>query len=358
MKAIINNGTISIYKDEELVIADKIPTGCYDVCFSKEKGAFLSKTSNSMEVGKIYGSFGKKVDKALSAFNQSNRNIGVILSGYKGMGKTLFVKMLAKKSMEIGLPILIVNENFSGIIPFLNSIEQECVVIFDEFEKNFKDINDTERDNYESDQTAFLPLFDGLSDSKKFFLITCNDAFNLNPFLINRPGRFHYHFKLHNPERAEIKEYLLDNLNDKNEEIINKIISVANTSNMTYDCLRAICYELNRGYGLEETLEDLNIVINIKQSFEIKLQLNGSSYIRHNQLVLSDMIKTNLFISNSFDKNEDNPSEILISFNANDVIYENGKRIVKGKNIVLLSDIKCNSISDLVLVEDRDNNNY
>ena len=30
-------------------------------------------------------------------------------------------------------------------------------------------------------------------------------------------------------------------------------------TDLTYDCLRAIAFELNRGYGLQETLDDLNI---------------------------------------------------------------------------------------------------
>ena len=39
-----------------------------------------------------------------------------------------------------------------------------------------------------------LSLFDGLDNGKKLFVITCNEVERLNAYLLNRPGRFHYHF--------------------------------------------------------------------------------------------------------------------------------------------------------------------
>lgn len=278
MRVIINGGSVTIHGDEELVVTEKIPVGCYDVCFNKMKGPFLRKRENLKVTEKIYGDHSAKADKAFKAFHATERSLGVILSGKKGIGKTLFVNVLAEKALAEGLPVLIVSGDQPGLPQFLSSITQESVVIFDEFEKNFKDENDNEDDNYDSAQTGLLSMFDGLDGSRKLFLITCNNIGNLNPFILNRPGRFHYHFKLQNPTAAEVRAYAVDHIKPEYTEAIDRVVNLSYVTELTYDWLRAICFELNCGYDLEEVVEDLNIEASSCMTYNFEVMFNGTKY--------------------------------------------------------------------------------
>ena len=68
-------------------------------------------------------------------FIAGGKNLGVIFNGIKGTGKTLSAKLLCN---AIGLPVVIVQNDFKGLLPFLQSLNFECVVFIDEAEKTFK----------------------------------------------------------------------------------------------------------------------------------------------------------------------------------------------------------------------------
>lgn len=254
MNIVQSGSRLQVY-GEDVQTFKEIPVGSYDVCFNKMTGFYLS-TRNNLEANedKIYGNHLEKVHKVLTSFSLSQRNFGVILSGQKGIGKSLFARILAEEGIKAGLPVITVTIAIPGIADFLASIEQEVIVIFDEFEKIFSD-----DDDYKP-QTELLSLFDGIDGGKKLFVITCNEVDKLSDFLINRPGRFHYHFTIKNPTPDEVKEYMIDKLNPQYYDVIDKVISLAQAINITYDYLRAIAFEINQGYSIEETLNDLNIV--------------------------------------------------------------------------------------------------
>ena len=188
MNVVHSGNTYQIYGDS-LKTYTKLPVGTYDVCFSKFTG-FSLQGRNDLTVNeeKVYGPSERKVQKTLNSFAKADRNFGVILSGRKGIGKSLFARLLAIQAKARNIPMLIVSDYIPGIANFLSSIEQEVVVLFDEFEKTFR-ISDG--DNC---QDELLSMFDGLDGGKKLFVITCNEVRQLSSYLLNRPGRFHYHF--------------------------------------------------------------------------------------------------------------------------------------------------------------------
>lgn len=258
MKVVQIDDTFRIYGDN-LKTFDRLPAQTYSVRFSKNSGWFL-ETHADIEIKetKIYGVHMEKVNKVLNAFNEFNKNLGVILSGNKGIGKSLFAKELSIQAMSYGYPVIIVDTYIQGIADYLESIKQEVIVLFDEFDKTFGGIK--AQDGMADPQTELLTLFDGLSTGKKCFVITCNNMRNLNDFLINRPGRFHYHFRFEYPTAEEITEYLHDKLNEKYYDQITSVTSFANKVSLNYDCLRAIAYELNHGIEFKEAIKDLNII--------------------------------------------------------------------------------------------------
>lgn len=257
---IIKSGSqVQIYNGEDIETFTKLPAKTYMVGFHPMRGFYLSIVPN-MEVKekKIYGNTIAKITKTFVSYEASNRNFGIILSGVKGAGKTLFVQKLSELCLSHDLPIIIVDSYYNGLADFIESIEQEVVVVFDEFDKNFSKITD-EGNRSSAPQEELLTLFDGINTGKKLFVITCNETCSINNYLLNRPGRFHYHFELNGLQSEEIKEYLEDNLKAEYKHLIPEIIGMLFPIIITYDILRAIVFELNQGYGLEETLQDLNI---------------------------------------------------------------------------------------------------
>lgn len=324
MKTIINGNVIRILGENEVIVKDSIPIGCYDVCFNKMSGPFLKQREQDLTVKeKIYGNHKVKAEKAFNTFERSKRNLGILLSGKKGIGKTIFVNMMAEMALDKNFPVLICSTPFQGLTDFLQTITQEVVVIFDEFEKNFKDSNEDEDDNYSSDQTGLLSLFDGLAQSKKLFLVTCNNEFNINPYFINRPGRFHYHFKLKNPLPNEIRNYLMDNLDDKYRDnvVIDRIINMSYISELTYDWLRAIAMELNCGSSLEEAIEDLNITLNSDMRYVLSFLINGELYSSVEHIPIGDNRQFATLVYP--EANSGTGERYKIFFNGSNIVFKN-----------------------------------
>ena len=258
MKAISHGNIYDIY-DDSLKMYDKLPALSYIVRYSPNKGFYLEKYME-MEVSesKIYGVHTEKVCKMLHSFEKMNRSLGVILSGDKGIGKSLFAKLLAIEAMKKGIPLIVVNTYIPGIASYIETIEQEVMVLFDEFDKTFGEVSAKEGEA--SPQSHLLSLFDGLSGGKKLFVITCNRLGSLNDCLLNRPGRFHYHFRFEYPSSDEIREYLKDKLEPSQYGEIEDVIAFASKVDVNYDCLRAIAFELKNGYKFSEAIKDLNII--------------------------------------------------------------------------------------------------
>jgi hypothetical protein len=89
---------------------------------------------------------------------------------------------------------------------------------------------------------------------------------------LNRPGRFHYHFIIGNPDPDEVREYMMDKLNSQYHDTIDKIVSFSQCVETTYDVLRALVFELNQGYSLSESLLDLNIGKEGNPKFNIRIE--------------------------------------------------------------------------------------
>ena len=256
----INEDTYKVFGNS-LVVDNRLPPAVYRIDFDKMTGYSLKVHSPLVVTEKLYGSHEKKTDKIIRSFDMFDRSMGVIFSGKKGTGKSIAARLLCEKMVKKGYPIILVEDSYPGLVTFIDSIKQACVFLFDEFEKNFP----VKRDDNEGDvvnggyQDDFLSLFDGTSQSKRLFLITCNDIHDLSEFIVNRPGRFHYHIRWECPGEEEIRVYLKDKLAPEYYDQINTVINFSMRTDLSYDCLRAIAFELNLGEEFSEIIDDLNI---------------------------------------------------------------------------------------------------
>lgn len=255
---VVNVGREYTVHDDSLKTYDQLPAQVYCLRFSKFKGFYFESRSDfDIKEPKIYGVHDAKVEKTFNGFASSNKNFGVILSGAKGIGKSLFAKMLCKKAVESGLPVIMIDEAYRGIPSVIEDIEQECVILFDEFDKIFPKSMKDEDGNI---QDLLLSMFDGMSNGKKLFVITCNELHKLSDYLVNRPGRFHYHFRFGYPSLDEVEIYMRDKLDPEYHDEIEKVKSFAAKVDLNYDCLCAIAFELNTGISFSEAIKDLNIL--------------------------------------------------------------------------------------------------
>lgn len=231
-----------------------LPKGIYEVKLSMT-GFYLSKIAESFTFDyKLYGLNQKFIDYVLKTYENTIGNLGVLLDGIKGTGKTVTAKELCNR---LQLPVILVqsmgNDTNSKLIKYLStSIDFDCIFFFDEYEKEFKNSSDV------------LSFMDGTYNSiyRKVFLLTTNEL-NVDPNLLGRPSRIRYKKSFNNLSEEVTREILNDILKDKTA--IEKVIELTHSMNIiTIDLIKAIATEINI-HGVE-SLPDIKETFNIEFS--------------------------------------------------------------------------------------------
>jgi len=252
MKFLKSENMWSLTPDARLDVRDALPTGNYTICQNPmTKDYYLEESEPFAVPARLFGKTRKYGERILDAFTRrdGDSQIGVLLSGTKGSGKTLLAKHIA---CESGLPVIIVNMPFADdrFMRTIQGITQPAVVIFDEFEKLY----DREA------QEAILTLFDGVYTARnKIMIITCNDKFAVQGFFHNRPGRIRYSISFEGLDADFIEEFCNEKLDD--QSYLDKIIALAATCDeFNFDMLQSLVRELNQyGGDLEDAVEILNV---------------------------------------------------------------------------------------------------
>ena len=245
---IFNQGSATtVYHPEGL------PKGIYEVKVSMT-GFYLSKIAESFTFDyKLYGLNQKFIDYVLKTYDNTTGNLGVLLDGIKGTGKTVTAKELCN---HLQLPVILVQsmgDSNDKLIKYLSTtINFDCIFFFDEYEKEFKDSSDV------------LSFMDGTYNSvyRKIFLLTTNEL-NVDSNLLGRPSRIRYKKSFSNLSEEVTREILNDILEDKTA--IEKVIELTHSMNIiTIDLIKAIATEINI-HGVE-ALPDIKETFNIEFS--------------------------------------------------------------------------------------------
>lgn len=335
MKAIKIGNRVEIYNDTVRTF-DALPPKTYMVRFAKMSGFYLEEYADiAVNEEKVYGRQMEKARKVIAAYQRFDRNLGVILSGDKGIGKSLFARLLAVHAMEEGIPVLVVDKYIPGIATYLAGVNQRVMLLFDEFDKTFGGIKPPE--GAQEPQTEMLSLFDGISQGKKLFVITCNEIRHLNDCIVNRPGRFHYHFRFDYPSEGEIRSYLMDKLEQKYYDEINTIVEFSRKVDLNYDCLRAIALEVNSGERFGTAIQDLNILNLVQDKYDLEVHFKNGKVIGAQGIEVNffSQDQKNVYIS------EDNYHEIInVHFYTQDCEYDMQNRyaVIPAKKFMLTYD--------------------
>ena len=198
-------------------------------------------------------------NRVFKTFNNIPSNLGVLLTGLKGTGKSIQLKHIAMNSNK---PVIIVDRGFSGssILDFLQKMPNPCVLLFDEFEKVYRE---------DEAQESILPLLDGLSTGHHMFIFTVNGE--VNEYLLNRPSRIRYvkeYKTLSMKAIEEIVDDLLDN-KSKRDEVVG-FFSVFEETSM--DTIITFINECNMYPN--DSIEYIASIFNIQNPLDIELNFS------------------------------------------------------------------------------------
>jgi len=250
---------------------------------------FLERIADEFFFGfKLYGVDEVFVDHVLNTYNKqsSKHNIGVLLNGAKGTGKTVTAKLLCNK---LGLPVIIIDRPLNGLANFLASIHHDCVYLFDEFEKNFRLID---KDGEEQAGENLLSIMDGVYNGENchIFIMTTNEL-RVNSNLLSRPSRIRYLKTFEDViDRRVLEEFIDDNL--KYPEYKQEIIDFFETLTIgTIDILQSIVDEVNlHNCGIDEFKKFFNVK-EAKYIYQCKFWAEDKDTPKTKKITLEEFVK-------------------------------------------------------------------
>lgn len=264
---------------------EALPPGNY-LLKQDMQGFYLEEAADFTFPKKLYGDDHIIAERWLSSWNNINpKNMGILLAGIKGSGKTITAEYFCTISK---MPVIIMTAGYGGteLISFLtNPVLGEFVLFIDEFEKLYPK---TEH------QETLISLMDSVYDTRIVFLMTVNEK-KINKYLQNRLNRIKYFKEYGNLSDKTVKEIAEDILHNKDH--IGSLLQVTKRLNLsTYDIVMNLISEMN--FFKEDAIK-CAFHLNLLPEEEIKYKL---FLINHegNKILGREMFKINEFLGSEF----------------------------------------------------------
>lgn len=212
----------------------KLERGLYEILVDDEDNPILMPIADGIKLPDIvYGLETDFISRALGSWKELPGNMGVLLTGLSGTGKTVTGKKIA---IDSGLPVIFIRALYSWMPSFISQLPDEVCIFIDEVEKVVK--------WKQGEGTYLLTLMDGLlNGKKKLFIFTCNEM-AVSEHLLNRPGRVRYVKRFESLERSILRKVIEHELKDKAkvEEVFEWCLKV---ENLSIDITRSVISEVN-----------------------------------------------------------------------------------------------------------------
>lgn len=239
-----------------------LPTGTWWLEKSADRYAFPYK---------IYGVNDSIIDRVRRAWSGLPSNLGVLLNGLKGTGKTITAQQIVNWALDERLIVLNVQHPVP-LAAILERVEQDMLVLFDEFEKTHNE------QQIPGIQQGLLSAIDGLSksDFKRLFLFTTNEV-RVNENLIDRPSRIRYRWEFTRVNHELIEMLLDDMLNPELKALRPDIIKYLNSREvLTIDVVKAVITECNIfKQSPDEFSRFMNLTEKTPASFKLEIVEEG-----------------------------------------------------------------------------------
>ena len=263
----------AIYKLSDISTrVSTLPVGVYNVD-ENMYDIFLNKLSDTFEFPyKVYGIESSLVDRVCKTWETSDKNLGILLNGLKGTGKTITAKLICN---ALKLPVLIIGRRYEhSIVDFLSGIEQDIIVLIDEYEKLYGEDNE------------LLTIMDGVFNtvSRKLYILTTNRTY-VNENLLQRPSRIRY-FKTFGSLSPAIIEEIIDDMLIYTEFRSSLIETISNLEVITIDVVKALIEEVNIHGEAPSKFIDIFNVKKLSGKYNVYEQIlsNDGAVIREIQL--------------------------------------------------------------------------
>lgn len=300
---------------------DTLPVGVYEFHVHPMRGPYLTKIQEKFEFSyKVYGIESSFINHVKRSWDHTGDNMGIILNGIKGTGKTVTAELICN---ELNLPVILIRTPDESLISFINDFQQDVIVFIDEYEKVYKE------------DDSLLSLMDGVFNSRhrKFFVLTTNDL-HIDRNLIQRPGRIRYIKQFSDLTVDVITEIVDDTLVHKHLKEVT-IDFISKLSIITVDIVKTVVEEVNiHEDDPNNFAEVLNIHANKSKMFNVYEIVDGNPQELHHCVeVYPDYISSYDLGKVSLTTPGDNIGKIIDVISENEYLVETSKWItVKDKD--------------------------
>ena len=114
-------------------VKDSLPNGIYSINQDPMTREFsLNRIADKFEFDfEIINAENKFINHVMKSYENTTGNLGILLNGLKGSGKSVTAKLIANR---LNKPVILIDMPYRGISEFLASLEFDCTLFFDEFE--------------------------------------------------------------------------------------------------------------------------------------------------------------------------------------------------------------------------------